>query len=242
MHRTQRREKCCSMWLSRHESELGEPASSAESDATSVPSSSDSASSTFSIISRCDTDVDSVDCTISRNADEGTQLSFSLRFLGRGGYRNQTIGESRHAVLEKRPPGMAHTEIRHRHLKWPKATAAYRKEPQVPPQLQQRNILSSVRNLMGHTTGAGDGEGRSHRQRPRNTRKRSVANLRFASANHTSEKLDQRAACSRVENLHRALDNKLVEQALQAFCKRTWSWENVAFVRQVINCLSRRLL
>lgn len=38
---------------------------------------------------------------------------------------------------------------------------------------------------------------------------------------------------SRVDNFHRLLDNKHVERALQAFCKRTLSWENVAFVRQV---------
>lgn len=38
---------------------------------------------------------------------------------------------------------------------------------------------------------------------------------------------------SRVENFHRSLSNKMVEHALETFCKRTLSWENVEFIRQV---------
>lgn len=40
-------------------------------------------------------------------------------------------------------------------------------------------------------------------------------------------------SASRVENFHRSLSNKMMERALETFCKRTLSWENVEFIRQV---------
>lgn len=114
------------------------------------------------------------------------------------------------------------------------ASCAQISRPPRPANPRQRKILGTLRSLLSPGWAASTStESDIHRKLARKrTPSRRFIFLAIEPAPDPEVGVPQ-TCYNKIENFHYALDNPLVEQHLQAFCRRTLSSENVAFVRQV---------
>lgn len=183
------------------------------------------------ITSPCSTHVADSSASETEKASSGTMETGSTGSRGRYRYWGSLLPNSAGGMdckLTKLTP----TEGK-------SAVQAETSRPSRAAKPKQRKIFGTLRHLLPSSSPASvpnvsESQPRLSRTRPRISRR-----LVYLTVDPSFDESSASQPCSdRVENFHHALDNPLVDQYFRAFCKRTLSSENVAFVRQVCVCFA----